>query len=36
MKKYMVIREETNQRIGSYLGKLIDSRYKKRSDFYRE
>lgn len=36
MKKYMDIREETNQRIGSYLGKLIDSRYRKRSDFYRE
>ena len=26
MKKYMDIREETNQRIGKYLGKLIDSR----------
>lgn len=36
MKKYMDIREETNQRIGSYLGKLIDSRYRKLSDFYRE
>lgn len=36
MKKYMDIRLETNQRIGSYLGKLIDSKYRKRSDFYRE
>lgn len=35
MKKYMDIRLETNQRIGAYLGKLIDSRYRKRSDFYR-
>ncbi len=36
MKKYMDIRLETNQRIGAYLGKLIDSKYRKRSDFYRE
>lgn len=36
MKKYMDIRLETNQRIGTYLGKLIDAKYKKRSDFYRE
>lgn len=36
MKKYMEIREETNQKIGVYLAKLVDAKYRKRSDFYRE
>ncbi len=36
MKQYKTIREETNQKIGKYLRKLIDSKYRKRNDFYRD
>ncbi len=36
MKKYMNIREESNKKIGVYLGKLIDDKFSKRNNFYRE